>query len=438
MPPSFRRAAMPIASLLGIVGGAMANDELVAPAEALIESASQPTAADVAMIESLGGVVHEVWTVVPGMHATMPVDVADGLVATNGRVVGVGPNVPGVWASEYDQVWGIRRINCEPVHIGGQRGGGVAVGVLDSGARATHVELADNYVFGFNFEEGIPDTSDPIGHGTHVSGTIVAVANGSDIIGVAPNAELHALKVGTTIPVASAVIGALQYAADNGIQVTNNSILFFGDIPLMEQAYDNTFDAGIIHIAASGNLFGRPLESPAKYGSVMAVGATDEFDQKARFSQGGAGLELVAPGVDILSTSGASDTTFDVFSGTSMASPHVAGVAALIIGAGIEDSNGNGRINDEVRQRLIDTAIDLGEPGFDFDFGHGLVNAQAAVGLEPVCPADLDGDGALTIFDFLAFQTAFDDGDPKADLTGDGSLDLFDFLEFQSLFSAGC
>ncbi len=253
---------------------------------------------------------------------------------------------------------------------------------------------------------------------------------------VAPEADLYGLKVGTTMPMASATIGALQWSLDNGIQVTNNSILFFGDLPLLEQAYDNTFDAGIIHIAASGNLFGGPLENPAKYDSVIAVGAIDQFDQKARFSQGGAGLELVAPGVDILSTSGAPDTTFDVFSGTSMASPHVAGVAALIIGSGIEDTNGNGRVNDEICQRLIDTAIDLGHPGFDY--GYGLVDAQAAVGVGQACPADLDDDGELTIFDFLAFQTAFDDGDSTADLTGDGSLDIFDFLEFQNLFSTSC
>ncbi len=429
--------AMILAASCGLLASPAQADETVPMADVLIEFASNPTPADVALVESLGGVVHQVWTVAPGLHASLPFGADLDLYARSSRVVGVELNGRGEWADEYGTVWGVMRIGGEATHVGGQRGTGVAVGVMDSGLRATHEDIADNFVFGYDFDRMSTDFSDPFSHGTHVSGTVAAVANGEDIIGVAPEADLYMLKVGTFSPSSSGAIGALQWALDNGIQVTNSSFTL-GSSSLVEQAYQNTWDAGIIHFAASGNGGGASIGVPASYDSVIAVGAIDDRDRRASFSQGGSVLELVGPGVNVFSSTSNSDTSYDFFDGTSMATPHAAGVAALIIGAGIEDANGNGRINDEVRQRMIDTAIDLGTPGRDNDFGHGLVNAQGALGLEPTCVADFDGDGELTIFDFLAFQTAFDTGNASADLNGDGSLDIFDFLEFQNLFAAGC
>ncbi|GIW74652.1 MAG: hypothetical protein KatS3mg103_1174 [Phycisphaerales bacterium] len=433
-----RRAVALVVFGMGLACASAWADRKVPMADVLIEFAGPPTPDDVALVERAGGVVHQVWTVVPGMHASLPAGVADQLLALNHRVVGIEANHRGRWASEYDLVWGVRRTGCQDVHALGRLGTGVAVGVLDSGLRHTHEDIADNFVYGYDFEAMSSDFSDPFSHGTHVCGTVAAVGNGQDIIGVAPQADLYMLKVGTFFPSTSGAINALQWALDNGIQVTNSSFSV-PDSSLLQQAYDNTWDAGIIHFAASGNGGGSaPIGAPARYDSVIAVGAIDQNDRRASFSQGGAGLELVAPGVDVYSSTSTSDSSYDAYDGTSMASPHAAGVAALVIAAGIADANGNGRINDEVRQRLIDTAIDLGSPGWDASFGYGLVNAQAALGIEPPCPADFDGDGTLSLSDFLAFQSAFDNGEPSADLNGDGMLDIFDFLEFQNLFVAGC
>ena len=438
MQPARLTAAAAVLSVCGLLGSTAQADETVTPmADVLIEFVSNPTPADVALVESLGGVVHQVWTVAPGMHASLPAGAEAQLRALDARVVGVEPNGIGQYTTEYDQVWGVRRVGCENTHTGGQRGTGVAVGVMDSGLRHTHEDIADNFVFGYDFSIMSDDFSDPFSHGTHVSGSVAAVANGSNIVGVASEADLYMLKVGTMFPTSSGAINALQWALDNGIQVTNSSFTL-GDSSLVESAYQNTWDAGIIHFAASGNGGGAPIGVPARYDSVIAVGAIDSRDRRASFSQGGTNLELVAPGVGVYSTTSSTDSSYDFYDGTSMASPHAVGVAALIIGAGIQDTNGNGRINDEVRQFMIDTAIDLGSPGWDGDFGYGLVNAEAALDVLPPCVADFDGDGDLTIFDFLAFQTAFDQGEAQADINGDGDFNIFDFLEFQNLFATGC
>jgi len=136
-------------------------------------------------------------------------------------------------------------------------------------------------------------------------------------------------------------------------------------------------------VAAAGNSGTPPGKGdnvgyPARWDSVIAVAATDKNDNRASFSSTGPAVELAAPGVAINST--LPGNSYGAYSGTSMASPHVAGTAALVIASGITDSNGNGLINDEVRLQLQGTAIDLGDPGRDSKYGYGLVDAAAAAG----------------------------------------------------------
>jgi hypothetical protein len=175
----------------------------------------------------------------------------------------------------------------------------------------------------------------------------------------------------------------------------------------VQAAFDSAEAAGMVIVAAAGNSGNPPGRGdsviyPAKYASVIAVAATDSADARASFSSTGDAVELAAPGVSVFSTW--NDSTgyyapaplcrseegvqecYKYGSGTSMASPHVAGVAALVIAGGITDSNENGRINDEVRYALTSTADDLGAAGRDPHFGYGLVNAVAATGETPPPP----------------------------------------------------
>lgn len=224
-------------------------------------------------------------------------------------------------------------------------------------------------------------SDDDNGHGTHVAGIIAAADNSVGVVGTAPKAWLYAVKVldrqGSGF--VSDIIDGLQWSIANGMQVVNMSFGTSTDVPSLHEAISAAYKAGLVLVAAAGN--SGPQDDtvlyPAKYEEVIAVSATDDADSLADWSSRGPEVELAAPGVNIYSTfrGGA----YLALSGTSMASPHVAGAAALIIASGIGDDNGNGRINDEVRIRLNSTADDLGISGRDNLYGFGLVDADEAV-----------------------------------------------------------
>jgi subtilisin len=161
----------------------------------------------------------------------------------------------------------------------------------------------------------------------------------------------------------------------NGMDIVNMS-LEGPHFKSLQAACDSADSAGVLLIAAGGNTNGGMVRYPAAYDSVVAVTGTDASDMKAYFSPIGPEVELAAPGVDILST--IIGGGFNVLSGTSQAAPHVAGTAALFLASNLEDMNGDGLMNDDVRQKLQMTAVDLGDPGPDDIFGYGLVHAAAA------------------------------------------------------------
>jgi hypothetical protein len=301
--------------------------------------------------------------------------------------------------AELDNAWGVKRIGSGTVHDGDNKGTGVKVGIIDSGVNYLHQDLYNFYAGGEDFVENDGDPADVYGHGTHVAGSACAEDNDLGVVGVAPECELYSLRVLNDDGVGSwsAVIAAMDWAVTNGLQVTNLSLGDSNDPgSTVKAAFDNAEAAGLVTVAAGGNSGNPPGKGnsviyPAKYASVIAVAATDKNDKRPSWSSTGEEIELAALGVSVLSTWNDGDSPhnpqpvtldgdwYKEGSGTSMASPHVAGVAALVIAAGITDSNGDGNINDEVRATLTSTAEDIGPTGKDTHYGYGLVSAAAAV-----------------------------------------------------------
>ncbi len=384
---------------------------------------------DPAVVQRAGGKVVYTYHLVPAIAARGPGAVIS-KIAEHPRVVRIEPDRK-VYAvdAELDNTWGVKRIGAGIVHDGGNKGTGVKVAVIDSGIDYTHPDLDGNYAGGYDFTNDDNDPMDDDGHGTHVAGTIAAEDNDVGVVGVAPEASLYGLKVldSTGTGDYSDVIAALQWAVDNGIQVTNNSYGSSGDPgTAVKAAFDNAAAAGVLHIAAAGNTGNPPGRGdnvifPARYESVIAVAATGENDKRARRSSTGPDVELAAPGVDINSTLLGGGYGGRGWSGTSMASPHVAGTAALVIAADVTD----------VRGQLQVTADDLGDAGFDPHYGYGLVDADEAAGIPENQPPTVsitspaDGstfDSGATI-SFAGSATDPEDGDLTASLVWTSSID---------------
>jgi len=287
--------------------------------------------------------------------------------------------------------WGIDRIDSDRVWDQNQdgvvddnanAGQGIKVALLDTGINLDHPDLADNIYGGYNAIDPRKAPMDTYGHGTHVAGIIAGVANGIGVVGAAPQANLYAVKVlDVNSGYVSDVIEGLQWCIDNNMQIVNMSVGLTEDVSAFHDAIIAAYERGIVMVAAAGN-YGpgeNTVTYPAKYPEVIAVGATDSNDQIPYWSSQGSEVAIAAPGQDIYSTF--YGVTYKSLMGTSMACPHVTGAAALVLANGITDANGNGRVNDEVRDRLLSTATDLGTPGWDSTSGWGLVNAASAVGI---------------------------------------------------------
>lgn len=257
-------------------------------------------------------------------------------------------------------------------------GTGVRVAVIDTGIDYRHADLAPNYAGGYNFVARNTNPLDDNGHGTHVSGTIAAAVDGNGIKGVAPTAKLYALKVLNSSGAGSYsnIIAALQWCVANKMQIASMSLGASVNSKALHDACTNAYKGGVLLVAAAGNSgtsggAGITVEFPAAYSACIAVGAVDNNNVRPYWSSTGPKVELAAPGVSI--TSDRLGGGLAVMSGTSMACPHVAGVAALVYASGVSKPAW-------VRQRLDASVIDLGVPGRDPLYGYGLVNAATAVG----------------------------------------------------------
>ncbi len=395
---------------------------LAAPAERvsiLIGFDSPPGPNEEELIRGLGGNIKYTYKIIPAIAASVPQQAVQGLLR-NPHVMAVEPEVF-VKASdiELDNAWGVNHIGAGIVHDAGITGENINVAILDTGLDWTHPDLYQRMAGGYNFIAGNYNPFDDNGHGTHVAGIIAALDNDAGVVGVAPKVKLWILKVLDSTGTGSYfdIVRALDWATGNNIwgvvcQITNNSYGSAGYPGLMvEMAFEIAYSTwGQLHIAAAGNSgvpsgIGDNVEYPARLSSVLAVAATGRNDARGYFSSTGPDVELAAPGVSITST--VPNGGYEVWSGTSMASPHVAGTAALVWASGITDTNHDGFLNDEVRLRLQGTAKDIGAAGKDNYYGLGLIDAAAACKISPEPPPPSPTpDNAMAISSMsIAFKT---------------------------------
>jgi thermitase len=266
--------------------------------------------------------------------------------------------------------------------------GGALVGIVDTGIRATHEDLAGKVAFCAKSQGILPILSGSIqegscaddnGHGSHTSGTITAnTNNGKGVAGVAFNSKLAVCKAlggplgqGSTADVANCIV----WAHSKGAKVISMS-LGGGDSTTLHNAVQTAWAGGgaggTVLVAAAGNDGDATVNYPAGYAEVVSVAATDSADARASFSNANADVEIAGPGVDVLSTYNSSDTSYTTLSGTSMATPHVAGATAIIW-----DKYPTATAS-AIRSKLDAAVDDLGAPGRDSTFGFGRVNLAKA------------------------------------------------------------
>ncbi|MCK5852894.1 S8 family peptidase [bacterium] len=228
---------------------------------------------------------------------------------------------------EQETPYGISLINAVDLT---NTGSGVKVAVFDTGINYTHPDLNDNVYGGINIIKPRRTFADDNGHGTHVSGTIAAENNTEGVVGVAPDAWLYGVKVldRAGSGYLSHIVLGLEWAEDNGMQVINMSLSTDADIPSFEDAIISAYNAGIVIVCAAGN-DGTTVDYPAAYSETIAVSAVDGQYAVPYWSNTGEEIDFAAPGVNVKST--VLRGGYAVYSGTSMASPHAAGIAALAV-----------------------------------------------------------------------------------------------------------
>jgi thermitase len=253
------------------------------------------------------------------------------------------------------------------------RGASVLVADVDTGVDSTHPDLAGKITAGWDFVAGDANPSDENGHGTHVAGIIAAnTNNGAGVAGMAPSAQVLAIRVldANGSGYQSNIAQGVTYAVDHGAKVINLSLGGSSGTTALSDAIKYAAGKGVVVTCASGNNGSTSsISYPARYDGCVAVGATDSSDRIASFSNRGTGLDVSAPGVSILST--VRGGRYEYWSGTSMATPMVSGLAALLAAQGLDRS--------QIIARMESTAKDLGAAGYDTTFGYGRIDAAAAL-----------------------------------------------------------
>jgi len=303
-----------------------------------------PGARDLAndLVRTHGGTIHFTYeTVLQGFAATLPAVSLEGIrrnpnvsfVEADGEMVAIGDqnNPPS---------WGLDRIDQPDLPLSSSYhydtdGTGVRAYIIDTGIRFDHQEYAGRAVSGYDFIDNDADAADCHGHGTHVAGTV-----GGTNVGVAKNVTLVAVRVlscsgsGSYAGVIAGIDWTATDAANSGLPAVANMSLGGGFSNSVNTAVNNAVASGVTFAVAAGNDNADAcIRSPASAASALTVGASTSSDVRSSFSNYGTCVDLFAPGSSIYSSTQTTTSSYASWSGTSMATPHVAGVAALFLAA---------------------------------------------------------------------------------------------------------
>jgi subtilisin family serine protease len=452
------------AATSGAGGHAASGPGAAAPArqvKVIVRFKAPPGAAGERAIENAGGKVRFRYTIVPSLAATMPLAALDGLrhnpnvadIELDGHLTAFD-HAAVTGDLEYENAWGVEHIGSKPVHDAGIRGDGIRVAVIDTGIDYIHdipaaqeppvvdPEFNGTYRGGWDFVNNDADPLDDNGHGTHVSGILAADHNGYLVVGVAPEVELYALKVlgATGEGDYSGLIAALDWAVRNDMDVVNMSLGGRDVSATLQAAVEAAANAGVVLVAAAGNVnplvwqelfYGCAVAYPAAYPEVLATTFTNGSDALTGYSCTGNAVDFAAPGDQVFSPvpvgpAGScmfcSPYGYSAQSGTSMASPHLAGLVALVLDHGIADADGDGRLMPEIKAHLCASTVPgtRSFSGWTYAqlYGCGVINARKAL-LENPPPV---GTGAPEAVDDVA-ATAEDTSTDVDVLANDSDAD---------------
>jgi len=389
------------------------NTSLTAGESVIVGFAKKPGNDEKSLIEKSGGIIKHTYTLLPALSAEIPENKINELlknplityIEKDKSVTSIDPffnrkitKTNRIYtpqksyyaqdinnsADEYKNNWGIEHIKVKVAHDKNITAKGVKIAILDTGIDYNHEDLKRNYKGGRNYIKNDRNSSDPFDdgwnmHGTHIAGIIAAQLNGVGVVGVAPEASIYALKVldAGGFGFESDIISAIEWSVNNKMDIANISISGI-DSDILKAACDAAEKAGLLIVAAAGNSYGEAALYPASYESVVSVNSVDNNNSSSFFSAVDPSIEITAPGLNILSTTGNND--YATLSGTSQAAAFVSGVAALIVSSGIGDINEDGVVNNlDIRKKLQTSVEDLGKIGRDDRYGYGLIFADKAV-----------------------------------------------------------